>query len=372
MNQPALPAFLQNRTSPRLAEQTASHLGTGAPPYLSIANTRLTLVDTAGAEEPVETYDPKLGPYLDCIIVDALERMSKIYYNKPYDPNSSQYEPPACWSDNGIAPSRNASQPQSRSCAECPWSAWGSKQSAVSGKGVKACSDYQKLALMIPGDDVIFLLRIPPNSLSELRNYLNKFNGQQIDVSDVLTRISFVPGSIGTLHFDAVQYIDEVSFKRREELRATKKTDMLVGRTDMPRDAALPPPNQGQQPAQLTAPAAAPSTAAPATTSFVPPQGAPAVTMPAQPAVTVITAPTPNMPAQQAQPPKQRRQRRTAQPEQAAPPQQGQPAMAPFRPEAAQPTLPMAAPGPGNGGMQQPAQADPALTSMLDSVFAKS
>ena len=55
-------------------------------------------------------------------------------------------------SDNGTAPSRNASNPQARTCAECPQSAWGSKVSTVSGKGVKACADIQKIAFRLSVD----------------------------------------------------------------------------------------------------------------------------------------------------------------------------------------------------------------------------
>ena len=114
-----LPAYLQNRQSKGLAQSLVANLGVGSPPFLSIMGNRLTLIDSAGEEIPVTTYDPKIGPYLDCVVIDALERTSKVFYDKPYDPSATQYEPPACWSDNGVGPSRNAAVPQPSTCADC-------------------------------------------------------------------------------------------------------------------------------------------------------------------------------------------------------------------------------------------------------------
>ena len=316
-----LPAFLQNKQSRGLAQSLSANLGTGSPPFLSIMGNRLTLIDSAGEEIPVSTYDPKIGPYLDCAIIDALERTSKIFYDKPFDPGANQYEPPACFSDNGVAPSRNASKPQSPTCASCPQAAWGSKVSQVSGKGVKACADIQKIAILVPGFEMPFLCRIPPNSRTNFRGYVNKFVGQPIDVCDVTTRISFEPGGIGTLHFDAVGYIDEASFGQREKLMAAKATDAMIGRLDMPREMAAIEttyrvPVGGQvaveQPAPFV-PAAAPSQI---------PQGSalspsPTVTQPQ--ATTPMQQPVGGAPS--ASPSSGRRRRNTA----AAPTPQAQP-----------------------------------------------
>ena len=351
MNAPQLPAYLQNRASKGLAQSLVANLGVGSPPFLSLFNGRLTLIDSVGEEIPVTTYDPKIGPYLDCAIIDALERTSKIYYDKAFDPNANQYEPPACFSDNGVAPSRNAGKPQSPTCASCPQAAWGSKVSRVSGKGVKACNDVQKIAILVPGYEMPFLVRVPPNSRTNFRGYVNKFVGQSIDVCDVLTRISFEPGSIGTLHFDAVGYIDEVSFGQREKLMAAKATDAMIGRTDMPREGgALPAPVQAV--AQIAAPIG--QKQAP----FVPPQTV------GVPNAAVQQAPVSQTPAT-ASPSSGRRRRSAAE----APAQMPQQAVqqAPFMPQqAAQP----AAPG-AQFGMQEGAAPNPALQNTLDSLFGR-
>lgn len=352
-----LPAYLQQRQSKGLAQDLIANLGTGSPPYVSIANNRFTLIDSAGAEEPVATYDPKTGPYLDCVVVDSNEHMSKVFYDKAFDPNANQYEPPACFSDNGIGPSRSASKPQSTTCAACPNAVWGSKVSAVSGKGLKACHDTQKLAIMIPGDDVVFLLRVPPNSLSNLRGYTSKFVGQQIDISDVVTRISFV--SQGTLQFAATSYIDEATYKRREAIATSHGTDVLVGRTDMPRTDALP---ASAAPAQLTAPEQQVQQPSP----FVSAPAATAAAQPSQintaPVSSALGAAAPTEPAT-----RKRRQRNTSPAADPAPAANTAPAMAPFRPQAEQAAAQAAQPA--NFGIQQPAEAPSEVNNMLDSLF---
>lgn len=368
MNAPALPAYLQNKTSRGLAQSLVVNLGVGSPPFLSIMGNRFTLIDAVGSEIPVATYDPKIGPYVDCVIVDALERTSKIFYDKPFDPSASQYEPPACWSDNGIAPSRNAATPQSRTCAECPQGAWGSKTSAVSGKGVKACADVQKIAFVYAGFEMPFLLRVPPNSRTNFRGYVHKFVGQQIDVSDVVTRITFEQGGIGTLKFEAVQYIDEATHTLCEKLLAAKATDAMIGRLDQPIQGQLPAPAAqpeqiAHQPAQVqqSAPFVPAQTAAPAASTQL--AFAPSATG---------AAPTTDQPPQQ-----QRRRRRTNAEIQAAgqPAQpQGQPAtpqQAPFMPQqsaGAPRDLGLATPA-ASFGMQSGAAPNADMDSMLNSLF---
>lgn len=363
MSNPSLPAYLQSLSLPNRAETAVANLGTGTPPYISLKANRFTLVDAAGAEEPVETMDGKIGFYLDCIIADLNDHMSKVYYDKAYDPNAQQYEPPACFSDNGVGPSRAAAKPQARTCAECPQGAWGSKTSAVSGKGVKACADQYKLAAMIPGDDVIFLLRVPPNSLGNLRTYLNKCQAMKTNVATVVTRIWFV--SQGTINFTGVSYIQEPEAKRLVALLQSKATDQLVGRTDQPRAEALPPaqplaqiaPPQEQA---LFVPAAAPSAAVPASQpSPLPPAIPLQQGIPMQSPAGGAPSASPSDPA-----PRQRRKRNTAAVNEAPQQAQGAP-VAPFRPEAA----PAPQNASANFGIQQPGQVDAGLESTLDSLF---
>jgi hypothetical protein len=296
MATPALPDYLKNRPGPRLTDRLGDSLGMGAPPSVSITGGRFTLVDTAGSEQPVTTAANGV-PYLDAVVIDSLERISKIYYDHSYDP-SQPGGPPTCFSDNGIAPSRNASHPQSSTCASCEKGAWGSATSRVTGKGIKACSDYQKLALMVPGLDGIYLLRVPPNTLRNMREYNAKFKGSEFDVSDVVTRISFEKDVLGTLTFAAVSMIDQGIAQHRNEALAKKVTDQLVGRTDQPIQGAIAhsqhteyAPGWGSM---SVAPGPAPQQEARPLPEPAPSAGSPPLPTVAAPTPAAITGPTGN------------------------------------------------------------------------------
>jgi len=313
MNAPNLPAWLQNDIPDPIGNTLSNNLGTGSVPYLSIMGNRLTLIDNAGDQEPITTVDPKTGlPFIDVCIIDVGPHPSKIYFGQAFDPNAAGYGPPKCWSDNGIAPSIHAGEPQARTCnpdptntTGCRHAVWGSATSKVTGKGIPACSKYQKLAFILPDDDMCFLLRVPPNSLENLRAYSKKFEGSGTNITQVVTRISFEQGVLGTLTFIGIGYADDKLTARKKELRAANATDSLVGRNDQP-IAALP---GVQQPAAVAAPQPSAYTPLPSpVTPSVPPAAPPAAAAPtgrrgrpprAKPAETPVTStngPTPPFP----------------------------------------------------------------------------
>lgn len=235
-----LPARFANRQNRRqIVNAVTAGLGVSSPPYVSIKGGAFTLVDAGGNQVPVETK------HLDCVIFDtntevAIQRT--FWGNKPYNPNATGYEPPVCFSDNGIGASRNAQEPQSASCQACQWSAWGSATSKMTGKGVPACQSIKKVAVLVPGWDFPFLLRVPVMSHENLRQYGDKFRGQDFDVSEVVTRVSFVHGAVGQLQFEATGFTDDETEEVISKLLADKRTDSLVGRGDLPVSAELAAP----------------------------------------------------------------------------------------------------------------------------------
>jgi hypothetical protein len=283
-----LPAYLQNSNLSDFTDRLGANLGTRAQPYVSIEGDRLTLVDTNGDTEPVLTVDKQTGdPYLDCVIIDTCDHESKIYYGREYDPKAGSYSPPKCWSDNGVAPSINCGEPQAKSCQPdpdgdygCKLAVWGSGRAREGSNTVPpACGKYQKLALLIPGDDIQFLLRVPPNSLAPLAEYNSKFKGHPFTMRDVMTRISI---NNKTLAFKGLDYITEELAKQRNKVLLAKKTDALVGRGDKPRVLAVavqstgdqsplalgaPPAHIVSSPVSVPAEAASPLSAQPAVTS---------------------------------------------------------------------------------------------------------
>lgn len=326
-----LPAYLQNLPSRNLAQAAIANVGAGNPPHLSIEGSRFTLVDVAGNIIPIQTL------HVDVVIVDVNGHISKIYYNPatPYDPKNPSASPPLCFSDNGQAPSMNAGHPQAPTCASCPNNVWGSKISLM-GSAVKACRDEQKIAVYVgafneqdkrwvPYSDGIFLLRIPPGSFINWRAYMAKFAGAGLDPDRVITRISFP--ETNTLGFQSPGYITEPMVVTLAKMIESKAADMMIGRMDRPRTAAIAGPTP-QAPAAV-APPAAPFTSTPEPASAAPqaPFAQPAAS-PAMPAASATASPSDSP---------QRRRRRTQAEMQAAqqpaPPAQGG-QQAPFRPDA--------------------------------------
>ena len=405
-----LPAHLQQYRAPDIASSLSQTLGTAMPPSVSIGGGRFTLVDAAGNEQPVPTFDPQIGVYLDACIVDVNANLSRIYYAGAYD-NQALGTRPDCFSDNGTAPSIHAGNPQAPSCTVdpdaqhfmpdptgakgargCFWAMWGSRINP-NGKGVPACSQKQKVALLIPGMPTLFLLAVPPNSHSYLREYVEKCKGSGVNIADVVTRIYFVPGVQGTLAFSGVTYIDEPTAKLRQAAYDEKKTDALIGRTDVPRQAVVAPAQQGQiaapqnpnmgvapgqpggQPQSFAQPQVQqPGPFAPQATQPLGVQGGTPANGTLLPSSTGQNAPTSASPSE----PTRRRRRTSAEVQAANGAAAGQPTpqaaqtgpQAPF-PHAEQ-TAAQAGPAANFGiGQGQPAAANPELAGMLDNFFAE-
>ncbi len=340
MNLPALPAHLQRLAGRGLADAAMGGLSSGGVNHVSIRMNRFTLVDAAGNKQPLQSF------HMDAVIVDANPHMSKIYYKEAFDPNAEDFKPPVCFSDNGLAPSRQAQEPQNKTCSDCPLNAWGSDVSRVTGKRTKACNDVKKIAIFRPEDpSMVFLLRVPPASLKLLGGYIKTLIGNNVEPSMMITRISFDPQTQGVLNFSAVNWIDEKQAARVNEILDAKGADTLVGKDDQPFTG------------QVTAQPAAQQLAAPQQASLPPPPVIQA-TQPVQQGYPARQMPTPHqqfVPPQQTLPPWNTAEQAAPAPAEAAPKkprgrpkkaeteQQPMPAQAPFM-QAAPPTHPFPQP----------------------------
>jgi hypothetical protein len=314
-----LPAHLQKAQLPRLSDRATEGMGSAMPPHISIRGNEFTLVDSAGEEISIDTK------HLDVAIIDLSDVMCKLYYDNDWTPDSK--DPPLCWSANGVAPSREAIQPQSATCQACPQNIRGSAVSKLSGASIKACRDEKWLAVIIDGyKDAIFQFRVTPGSFKNWSAYSEKFKKQPFDIRDVITRMQFEKDKNGVVTFTPANWLTPDMTALRNKLVTGKATDGIVGRLDQPITAGAAI-SQTQSPL-LTAPVAAtqtqPQTAAPA-------------------AETVQPA---------------RKRGRPPASHEPAPANGGQATMAPFRPEAA-PTF----------GIEQPATPPADLASDLDAFF---
>lgn len=223
-----LPVHLANRQKRDLVGAAIGGLNTGSPPHISIAGNRFTLVDDAGNQKPMQTL------YLDVCVIDANASVSKIFFDPrvPFEPGGDNSNPPLCWSDNGVGASAQAAQPQNTSCQLCPQNAWGSATSKATGKPVKACNDVKKVAVVVAGIEMVFLLRIPPASLKNWGKYCQTLAGHGVDLPDAITRLEFE--SQGVLKFTPMGYVDEASAAFSDKVMVSKGTDLLIGRNDRP------------------------------------------------------------------------------------------------------------------------------------------
>lgn len=362
-----LPAFMQGYAGRNLAQTLRENIGSGSPPMLSIEGGQFTLHWPDGESLRAGAHDPKVGLYIDAIVIDANGKKSKTYFGrdangqlKKYDPANPS--PPVCFSDNGIGPSTQAGEPQALTCASCPQNVMGSAVS-LKGKPAQACRDSIKAAIVVPEyPDDVFLLRIPPNSFKHLRTLTDWCAKSKVNLEQVVTRIYFEQGVQGTLMFAAVNYVqDEAIFRKITQTLADKATDQLVGRTDHPREGLALPPAQ--------APAALPPPSQPEAAFQPQPMAVPAAVAPFTPTVppsAATMAPVPSV--SPSEPPKRRR--RTAEQiaadkaAEAAPvPQNGAP-VAPFRPAATDTPA-------TQFGMTAGVAPDPALSQAIDSIFGQ-
>ena len=385
MNQPALPAYLQNMNVPNLSERAFVGLGSVMPPHISIRGNRFTLVDSSGNEEAVNTI------HLDVAIADMSEVVCKTYFKNEWDPASK--DPPMCFSANGIAPSREAINPQSHTCAECPKNVRGSAVSKMSGAAIKACRDEKWIAVIVVGypKDMLFRLVLTPGSFTNWRSFAERFRGQQVTFQHVITRLSFEAGVNGVLTFSIPQevptggWLDERTAQLVVKAVGSKATDKYVGRDDVPRQLSAPveiaqAPLSAAQPTAQPGPGfSMPSPSGP----FAPPQ-APAALSAASPSTPTAPPQTQIAPPAQAASPSEgqgRRQRRTKAEMEAA--RAGQPAVqqAPaaqpsaaggFTPAPFRPAEPAQANGPApQFGMSTGVTPNPELQATLADMFNK-
>lgn len=371
---PSLPAYLHNPNMLALNAKMGGGLSIGAPPAISIRASRFRFVSADG-EETLVNENGTNGTTLDVVVLDANERMSKMYYDRAYDESAEGEDAaPACFSEDGIAPSARSAKPQHSSCAACPMNVWGSKISKTSGKKVKACADQKKLAVIptanIQGD--AYRLNIPGASLKPWAAAVNSLSKRNVPVSAVVIRLGFNPeASYPQLTFSPIAFLSQQQYESLADLVGSPELDQLVGRGDAhhggPFALEQPAPsgvgfNQAQGSAGLPQP---PATLVAASPGFVTPQ----------PVGAAPIAPPAGMPFPQHTAQAVAQQPAAApQPEQAAPPATRRRGRPPAQPAAAAPAAaPIVVP---QAAAPQPAAPPPVASvaptsSNMDALLAK-
>lgn len=214
-------------------------------PTISIGDNRFTAIDEEGNETVLGLK------HFDFIVVDANPNTSKIYFASGYDPTKSSA--PDCYSDNGLFPDIRVARPQASDCTNCPMNMWGSAKSNLSGKDIKACSDYKKLAV-IPfdanGNELgIHMFRLSPASGPNWGKHVAEL--ARIRITDdlgvnprfVMNR-AFWSDKKNVMAFEMIDFLDEGELSYVEEVRDAGKFIDWIGTDDQsqrrPQLAAAP------------------------------------------------------------------------------------------------------------------------------------
>lgn len=254
-----------------LADAACGGISQGGHPRLSIKGRQFSAIDADGSERRVGNFSQELGVFIDVIVVGANTAVSKLYYDKPFDPATTEPVAPTCYSDNGIGPSRNADTPQATTCAACPHNVWGSKVTP-GGSQIKACSDAKKLAVILPEDiqGPVYELRIPAASMKGFATFASGLKQRGVPVPMVVLTLAFDPqATYPKLVFKPSRYVDgKTELPVVQEVLRDSGEDIAtaVGSQDTPYQGAVAPAptNVVQMPTPTVAPQPAPEAAAPA------------------------------------------------------------------------------------------------------------
>ena len=173
---------------------------------------------------------------INVVIVNLLEKVSRIYYKEKFDPNK-EATLPNCWSNLGDKPEEAASDKQSSSCLTCPQNVKGSGQN-----GGRACRYQRRLSVLLAGDTSgdVYQLNIPAKSLfgkgvnnsHPFESYVKYLlaNGESID--NVVTNVAFdANADTMELVFTPVRHITDEEFEVMKQAQATPEASMYTAIT---------------------------------------------------------------------------------------------------------------------------------------------
>jgi hypothetical protein len=223
-NTMAVPAHIAQRIAERnkTKKTTLSESIVSEPsiPKISLRAGRFRLV-----ENSVETT---VGTELDVIIVGVNPRVSKVYYDKPWDPAAENVRP-ACFSNDGIRPDESVDSPVNESCANCPNNVLGSKI-LPSGAKSKQCADQRHLAVVPAADPKkVYGLSVPVSAMRALREYFTELANYNIGPEEAITELGFdEQASYPKLLFKQKGYVPEKALPLIDTLLEADETKIAT------------------------------------------------------------------------------------------------------------------------------------------------
>ena len=133
---------------------------------------------------------------MEIIVVNTLEKVSRVFYANEYDPDAAPAAPD-CWSNSGDVPEAGAKGKQATSCAMCPQNVVGSGNK---GKG-RACRYQRRLAVVVPGDPAgdLYQFNVPAKSLfgkgvgntHPFESYYKYLAANSFSLDEVVTKVAY-------------------------------------------------------------------------------------------------------------------------------------------------------------------------------------
>jgi len=114
-------------------------------------------------------------------------RTGRLYWQKTRNEGGGK-KPPDCVSKDGYIGVGNPGG----TCADCPYSKFGSSQKG--GRG-QACKQIRQVLIVRPGEALPYLLTVPPTSLRGISQYFLMLWGRQVPYWGVTTKITLQPAT---------------------------------------------------------------------------------------------------------------------------------------------------------------------------------
>jgi hypothetical protein len=185
----------------------------------------------------------------EAIIVGMLPGVSRVYYEKKYDPEG---EPtlPNCWSNNADVPEADAGDKQHSNCANCPQNIKGSGDN-----GGRACRFQRRIAVLLAGDSSgdVYQFSIPAKSLfgkgsgnvHPFESYVKYLLTNREAPDTVVTQISYDLDAEGMeLTFSPLRQLSDTEFDLVEAAQGRPETELYTRVTVAQVDGAKAPVKQ--------------------------------------------------------------------------------------------------------------------------------
>lgn len=242
-----LPAYLKNREA--LATVNNDVVTAAAYPTLSIKGKVFTVKRDGERKVLMNPRDPEsTAQYIETAIL-RVNMHNRVFYAARFDDSTSEGAVPDCYSLDGKVPAASAPNKQCSNCAACPHSVWGSRvkeDGSSDGKG-RACSDQPRLAIAPPDAlDQAMLLRVPPASISGLKDAIKLAKQRNIPYNALVYRISFDTAAASPkLVFKPIGLLDDAGYAKVQAEYDGELVRAITGLDDVGQAAPAPAPAAG-------------------------------------------------------------------------------------------------------------------------------